>query len=308
MMQPLRLVLVVCTSLAAACSAVASHPEAPAEATQRAPRSIPVFDGHTGEPASWDTLAAAIDDAEVVILGELHGHPVGLPFDAALFTAALLRHPDAALCLEFLTRDGQYLVDAYLAGLIDWDTFAAGVSRAAGSDPLPHRPLLEAARDAGITTIAANAPRIYTRAAKERGYEALEALGPEQQRLFDVPLELPSGPYREGFFEMMASHSEDAPAASEPDPALVDKFRAQALWDGTLSASVARALDAGWRPVFLVVGSYHCNRDGGTVQVLRQRRPSTRTLVVSFVAEDAEVLRDEDQDLADFVAYVGAFP
>lgn len=270
--------------------------------------AVPVFDGHTGSPASWDELRAAIAKADVVVLGELHGHPVGLPFDAKLFTEAMSEHPGAALCLEFLTRDSQYLVDAYLDDVIDWEAFEETVSRPAGSDPRPHRPLLEAAREAGVPVFAANAPRTYTRAAKNLGYAALEELGPEQQRMFDIPYELPSGPYQEGFYEMMASHSEETFQEGVPSPALVDKFRAQALWDATMSTSVANALDKGHWPVFLVVGSYHCNADGGTVQLLRRRRPNAEILVISFVDELADSFPEEDRNLADFVAYVGPFP
>lgn len=311
MKSPLPL---ICLSLAAGCASVSpASPDAP-ELSADQLKALPIFDGHTAERATFDDLLTAIDAAELVVLGELHGHPVGLPFDAQLFTSSLERHPNAALCLEFLTRDSQYILDAYTQGLIDWDALSEAMDGIPGSSPEPHRPLIEAAIAAGVPVIAANAPRLYTRAAKAKGYEALRALSAEQQRLFDIPSELPSGPYRDGFYRMMSGGHAEAEGEAEgsepfePTQAVKDKFRAQALWDGTMSASVANAYEAGHTPVFLVIGSYHCNNDGGTVQVLRQREPGARTLVISFVDETADTLREEDQDLADFVIYAGAYP
>jgi len=265
-----------CLLLATSCASIApvSHqPEPPTDAQLEA---LPIFDGHSAAAASFDDLLAAIDGADLVVLGELHQHPVGLPFDAKLFTASLQRHPNAALCLEFLTRDAQHILDAYTQGLIDWDALTEAMDGIPGSTPEPHRPLIEAAMASGVPVIAANAPRLYTRAAKLKGFDALRALSDEQQRLFDIPSELPAGPYRDGFYRMMSGGHTEAAADQtdtggepfEPSQSVKDKFRAQALWDGTMSASVARAYEAGHSPVFLVIGSYHCNNDGGTVQVL----------------------------------------
>jgi len=75
--------------LIGACSSLGHH-DSPAEPPTEADlAALAIFDGHTGERATWDDLHAAIDDADLVVLGELHGHPVGLPFDAKLFRESL---------------------------------------------------------------------------------------------------------------------------------------------------------------------------------------------------------------------------
>ena len=230
-----------------------------------------------------------------------------LEWNAEIFRRTLERHPDAALCLEFLTRESQHLVDAYLDGLIEWDAFASACEGIPGTSPASHRPMLEAARAAGVPVVAANAPRLYTTAARRHGYERLENLSDAQQRLFDAPAATLSGPYRDAFRELMVEHLEDPEEAQEAafETRFEGAFRAQCLWDTTMASSIVGTLEEDRRPAFLVVGSFHCNRDGGTVQSIREQRPGTEILVVTFVAEDAQELLEEHRTLADFVAYVG---
>lgn len=288
-----------------ACAAPTKGPEA----KRLDPHDVPVFTGRTGERVDLEDVAGAIEAADIVVLGELHGHPSGLAWNEALFAESVKRRPNAALCLEFLTRDTQYLVDAYAAGIIDFDGLERACKGVPGSNPVPHRPMIETACAAGAPVVAANAPRIYTRAAREHGYARLEALSPEQQRLYDTPVRQLEGSYREGFFDKMREHgAEPAEASSPVDDHMEGVFRAQCLWDSTMAASVATTFESGHQPSFLVVGSFHCNDDGGTVQLIREACPDARILVVTFVAETSEELLEEHVASADFVAYVGPRP
>ena len=297
-----------------------SQPTEPVEPppTPETLRSLALFDGHSGAEASWQELGERIDDADVVVIGELHGHPVGLPFAALLFEESLDRNPDAALALEFVNRDRQYMLDAYLQDVVDWDGLVAAMKGSKGNNVLPHKPMIEAAKRAGRPVYAANAPRFYTRIARKKGYEALKELSAEQQRLFDIPDPMPSGGYRERFFDIMRSPKpdpeQDAEASEapeeekEPEPPterMKSVFRSQSLWDGTMSATTAKAVRAGQRPVFLEIGQFHCDKDGGTMQLLRKHLPGANILVVSVADTWSESLREEDQDRADFIVYVG---
>jgi|FLOH01.1.fsa_nt_gi uncharacterized iron-regulated protein len=285
-----------------------------------------IFSGATGKVALWEEVVQATLDADIVLLAELHGHPVGLPYHAEIFSDSLRADPSAALCLEFITRDWQYLLDAWAEGIVEWEAVEETFLTAPSTTATPHRPLIEMAHELGVPVYAANSPRIYTRAAKALGYEALAALSEEQQRLFQIPSVLPSGPYREGFYTMMSGLDEghgvadlttgDAPGPEEPfvpSESVKAKFRSQGLWDGTMADTVLKALDAGANRAFLVVGSYHANNDGGIVQVLRERRPSAKVVVVTFVAEDTPDLSDAEVverygAMADFVTFAGPYP
>ena len=306
-----RLACVASILASVGCKSLVAVESAPAP---RAPETIPIFSA-TGERAALDAVVDAISDADIVVLGELHGHPTGLGLHAELFRRTLERSSQRssgpALCLEFLTRETQHLIDAYLASLIDWPALEKAYEGIPGSRPGPHRPMIEAAREAGAPVVAANAPRIYTRAARERGYDKLTTLTLAQRRLFDVPEEMPEGGYRERFFELMSPEGDEPASAAEAASTtarLESAFRAQCLWDMTMASSVSSVLDRGHRPALLVVGSFHCNDDGGTVQMLRRLRPHARILVVTFVDEEAEQLLEKHRGFADYVAYVGQAP
>jgi hypothetical protein len=54
-----------------------------------------------------------------------------------------------------------------------------------------------------------------------------------------------------------------------------------------------------------VVGNFHVNYHGGTLQALERKLPGVRTLVVSFVTANAEALDEAHRERGDFVVYVG---
>ncbi len=286
--------------------------EVPAPPAHDLLRGLELFNGTTGDSATWAELEKRVDEADAVIIGELHTHPLGLPYAALLYEGSLERHENTALSLEFVTRDRQFALDAYLAGIIDWEDLDNSMRGSRGCNVNNHKQMIVASKDAGRPIYAANTPRIYTTAARKLGYEALTDLSPEQQRMFDIPGELPSEAYQQRFFEFMnGGHDGDEGGESEviePTDAMRSVFRSQALWDGTMSSSAARAMSDGNKPVFLVVGQFHCDTNGGTLELLRRKQPNANILVVSVSDTWSETLKEEDEGRADFIVYVGPFP
>src|SRR5262245_60198003 len=100
--------------LACALSGCASGGGATPEADKR---GAAFFDGHSGAAVSREQIASAPCDA--IIIGENHGHPLGLSTAAAIWSDILARSDRAALSMEFFERDEQSRLDEYLAGLTD---------------------------------------------------------------------------------------------------------------------------------------------------------------------------------------------
>ncbi len=289
-----------------ASTGVADDPAPPAHETLRA---LELFDGTTGKAATWAELESRVDEADVVIIGELHSHPLGLPYAALLYEGSLERHPNTALALEFVTRDRQFALDAYLADIIDWEDLGESMRGSRGTTIRSHKQMIVASKEAGRPVYAANAPRIFTTAARKKGYEALANLSPEQQRLFDIPTELPNEAYQTRFFEFMnGGHDEEKTSTTEPTDGMRAVFRSQALWDGTMSSTTVQAIRDGNKPVFLVVGQFHCDTNGGTLELIRRKQPGAKVLVVSVSDVWSDTLIEEDKDRADFIVYVGPFP
>jgi uncharacterized iron-regulated protein len=192
-----------------------------------------------------------------------------------------------------------------------------------------YQPIVDAAKDKGASVVAANAPRRYVRLARTEGYERLYEIPRERREWFDLPRgRLPEN-YRQRFEEVMREAAEEeakqiaeAEAAPESAPAgkpqaghmgemtperLERGFRSQLVWDATMAESIARAVRGGAGKVIHLVGQFHCDFQGGTVQQTRARLRSSnlRILVISLQRDDATSLREDDRGRADVVIYTG---
>lgn len=286
----------------------------PNEAT--APRALYMFEGSTGRSLGWADLMAAAGWADAVFIGERHDDPVAHAVQLAVFEDLAAGYPGTALALEHLERNEQAIVDRYLRGEISVDEFIDSTNSRnwAGKDTwLPFfQPLVDAADEAGSPVVAANAPRDYVRRARTEGYAALEALPPADRANFAVPVVKRGNlfndrwqerwdAYQQRFRDLMGSGDDlaDADVLARLD----NVFLSQAMWDGTMGASAADALERGAPKVVLCAGCFHIERDGGTVLQFQARRPSARVLTITVIDASSRRLRDEDKLAADIVIY-----
>lgn len=277
----------------------------------RDPRALTIFRNGETEPADWSALIIDLIAAQVIILGEQHGHPLGGRVQTAIFEDLLALTPDTiALSLEFFERDDQTHIDDYLAGITDEETFRRAARRSTGNYPDAHRIMLEAARDAGRPVIAANAPRRYVRLARTDGLDRLDTLTPEQRRLVDPPDAIIHSPYRDRFFELMgAGPGHDTTSAHGMTAEQVETFFvSQSVWDETMSRSIAAALQRNLHPIVHIVGQFHSDYQGGLVERLRIAAPSASLRTISLVAEWSDAPRAEDDGRADWIIYTGPHP
>jgi uncharacterized iron-regulated protein len=256
--------------------------------------------GSDGAPVTMGELVASAAESDVVVVGEVHGHPVGLELAASVFEP-LASHESSALSLEFFERDTQGALDDFVAGRIDEAELMRRTQRTDSSYPPGHRKMVEAARAHHRPVLAANAPRRYAKLARTEGFDALRGLGEDERRLFSIPETLPGGAYRTAFDEVMGGDHGDPHHHLDLD----GFFRAQALWDDTMADTLSRAVTSGLRPVVQVVGRFHVDFDGGLLQQLRAKLPAAKVFTVSMVDETKETLAPADRGRADVVIYVG---
>lgn len=275
-------------------------------------RTRPMVSGETGEQLRWVDLIRAIRWADVVILGERHDDGTAHALQRLILKDVLQTWPRSTLSMEMFERDEQALVDDYLDGILDTETFVRLTFSAnwGGEERWLewYQPIVDTARDYGASIVAANAPRRYVRFARTDGYSALRALPRDRRRYFDLPARLPEeGMYRERFWGVMShghpSSEEDQEAADARIEAI---FRSQMVWDATMARSILGANPSRRAKVVHLVGQFHSDFEGGLISELRRHRPGVRILNVSLQASDAEALREEDQGRADIVIYTGA--
>lgn len=281
-----------------------------------APRALHMFEGSTGRALGWSEVMAASSWADAVFIGERHDDPVAHAVQLAIFEDLAAGYPGTALALEHLERNEQAIVDRYLDGGIGADEFIDSTKSRnwAGKDTWVRffQPLVDAADEAGSPVVAANAPRDYVRRARSDGHAALDALSGDERTLFDVPVTDAGNllndrwqdrwdAYQRRFRELMGSGEDLA------DPSVLARldnvFLSQSVWDATMGASAANALERGAPKVVLCAGCFHVERDGGTVLQFEARRPRARVLTVTVIDTSSNRLRDEDRLAADIVIY-----
>lgn len=270
-----------------------------------AARSVTVLRGDGTDSVGWAEAARRMAEADVVLMGEVHGHALGNAVQQEFFEDILTINPRAVLAMEFYERDDQVALDDYLTGITDRAAFEEAADRNEGNNPPAHMRMIDASKEAGRPVIAANAPRRYVRLARTDGFEVLRAMGPDQLALVDVPQNTPQGAYRERFKEAMGS------MATHGGDEMIESFlRSQATWDATMAQSIVDGFEDG-SPVVLVVGYFHAqfpSEPGSSELVDQLRARAGRDLdIVTCITLPAthEAVQDDDLNIADFVVYVG---
>lgn len=242
------------------------------QAEARPPATLFDYQLHdpAGQPLSLEQAARQLAGADVVMVGELHGHPGVHRFQAELLARLLNQPRPMALAMEQFSRDRQAVLDDYLAGKLGEDAFIERSNAWPGyrSD---YRPLIELARQAGIEVLAANAPRHIVRCIGRKGPDYLQRLPADHRTWVAERLTLTDDNYKARF--MAARHHGQAPSEFQ--------FAAQTSWDDTMAESIDRYLQAhpGHR-VMLTVGRFHIGDGLGTAQRLQLRAPQLKVALI----------------------------
>src|SRR5690554_6866477 len=157
---------------------------------------------HQNQPVTLTELARELASADVVVIGEFHGHQGAHLLQARLQAALHQQRPDQVLVMEAFETDTQPAIDRYLAGELGESELiedARGWENYRGS----YRPLMEYARHHGLPVRAANAPVDLVRCVGQQGKSYVGTLAPEhRQALPDQPFPQVAG-YRERFFDQL---------------------------------------------------------------------------------------------------------
>jgi uncharacterized iron-regulated protein len=270
------------------------------------PRTLPIFDGATGERVTWKQLVDRANATEVIVIGEEHDDAATHALQLELFKAVLAAGDGAALSLEMLERDEQPLLEAWLSGELETEDFVEQTgSRSWGGEEGWYRfyqPVLDAAKSGMAPVVAANAPRRYVSRARKEGYDVLRALPAEERSWFDLPESLDDGPYYQRFAETMRGFRGD----EIEEEAIIATFRSQQVWDATMARSITMAMeDPKIDRIVHLIGRFHSDLEGGTIGEIRRLRPKTNILVISCVRHDDAIdgLHADDRERGDLVVY-----
>jgi uncharacterized iron-regulated protein len=262
----------------------------------------------TRRTLSFEAFVQAVAQAQVVAVGEEHYHPDIQAFELRLFQAlAQHRHRHIALAMEFLERDMQAAIDAYLAGNSDAATLQTHIK--ATPDFIQfYFPLVQYARQAGVPLLALNVPRSLARRVTKEGLQAVaESLLPPERAYMVATFSSITPQYRTYFLQAVAAAH---PLSEEQRDRFVE---AAHLKDDTMAESLAVFLErAADMTVLAIAGRFHFDYGLAIPALLRQRRPRItmqRVTTMAIAADDIIDLRDLAREaLADYVWFAPPRP
>lgn len=259
---------------------------------------------------AFDAFVEAVAQAQVVALGEEHYHPDIQAFELRVLQALAQRRPQRlALAMEFLERDMQPAIDAYLTGASDATTFQERMKAPSDQAFMQYYfPLLHYARQAHIPVLAMNTPRALARRVRREGFQAVVQSLPDAERAhLPATLAAITAPYRTYFLQAVATSH---PLQEEQ----IAHFVAAAhVKDDTMAESLAVFLERApdWT-VLAIAGRFHFDYGLAIPALLQQRQPHVTIQRVTTIAvaadETVDLLELAREHLADYVWFAPPHP
>jgi uncharacterized iron-regulated protein len=257
---------------------------------------------------TFDAFVNTVARAQVVAVGEEHYHPDIQAFELRLLQALTQQRPrHVALAMEFLERDMQAAIDAYLSGSSDEATLHMQI-KATPAFIQYYFPLMRYARQARIPVLAMNVPRSFARRVTREGLRAVAASLPLPERAYLAATFFPITPSYRTYFRQAVAAAHPLPEEQH------DRFvEAAHLKDDTMAESLATFLEsAPDTTVLAIAGRFHFDYGLAIPALLQQRRPhvTIQRVTATAVASDAIVdLQDLAQEaLADYVWFAPPRP
>ncbi|WP_018140521.1 ChaN family lipoprotein [Thioalkalivibrio sp. ALJ7] len=205
-----------------------------------------------GEVLDSAELYKELATADAVLLGERHDRMDHHRWQLGTLAALHGKRPDMVIGLEMLPRSKQAVLDAWVAGELDPDTFleASEWYTHWGFDPELYWPILHFARVHDVPLLALNLEREKIR---QLGHEGWDALDSQARDGVSAPAEASAG-YRDYLQAVLERH----PSGMGPNG---DRFIAtQLAWDRMMAGAIADRIEAGGDSpplVVAIIGSGH---------------------------------------------------
>lgn len=245
-----------------------------------------------GKKVSYKKMLKKLIDRDIVLFGELHNNSIAhwLQYE---FTADVHQSRELILGAEMFEADNQEPLTDYINGDIDYDGLDT-LARLWSNYKTDYAPLVDFAKEEGLTFIATNIPRRYANLVYREGFGALDALT-DEEKSWMAPLPMafdPELPTYKEILVMMGDHG---------TPELVE---AQSTKDATMAHFILQNYQAG--KLFLHYnGAYHSDSYEGILWYLKNERSALNYGTISTVVqEDVHRLLKEHKGKADFIICV----
>ena len=222
--------------------------------------------------------AAALPEADIYVVGEVHDNPAHHEGQAAVVAAV----KPTAVVFEMLTPDRAAGWDPGLAGDAVALGAALGWSEAGWPDPALYAPLFAAIPEGAAVVGADPGPEVVREAMGGGAAAAFDATVGETAARFGLAEPLPPGEQAAREAGQLAAHCGALPTALLPG-----FVEAQRLRDAAFAHAVLEALEEHGAPVVLIAGNGHARTDWGVPAALARAAPDVAVLSIGqFEGED----------------------
>lgn len=254
---------------------------------------------HDNRPVAAHQVVEDLVAADVVLVGEQHGHAPSHATELALLKAIdEATDRPIVLSLEMFERDVAPVLSRYLNDELSEAAFKEQ-SRPWPNYQTDYRPLVQYAKEHGIGVLAANVPRRIASRVAQDGLAALDELPESDRPFFTPPTDCPRGRPWDKFQVVMQEHPHGDPWK---------QYEAQCLKDSTMARSISQLYDQRHPGllVYHVQGAFHGEERYGVPWHLERTHPMLATRVVGLMPVDGRGQLPATGHLGDFVALVAA--
>ena len=251
------------------------------------------FYDSSGMKLTYNQAVKDLEDADVILFGELHNDAM-IHYIQLRVVKDLMKTKNLVLGSEIFERDDQLKINEYLSGLIPAKNFESE-ARLWPNYKTDYKPIIELARDSGMTFIATNVPRRYAALVAKSGLDTLKMLSKEaKQNMAKLPIDftLETPKYKE-MLDMMGGHG------SNPERIV----QAQALKDATMSESIANNMQK--NTIFLHInGDFHSADYGGIYWYLKKQKPKLNIKTIAVFLDESLDFDPEFKGSGDIILVV----
>lgn len=249
-----------------------------------------------GKTVKYEKMLKEIEDADIVLFGELHDNPISHWLQLEL-TKDLYKKEGKNLILgaEMFESDNQVIMDEYLSGKISQRNFEDEI-RLWPNYKTDYKPLVEFAKDSGLYFVATNVPRRYASLVNKQGFEGLEELS-DEAKAFLPPLPPAYDPALDCYASMMKMEG----MGSHVTPNFP---KAQAIKDATMAHFILKYWEPG-KQLLHYHGAYHSQNFESIYWYLKHENPDLKIVTIhSTMQKDISELKEENTGAADFTICV----
>jgi uncharacterized iron-regulated protein len=252
-----------------------------------------------GKEVSFKSLVKSANEAPIVLFGEFHDNPIAHWLQLELMQKMYATHgANLQLGFEMFEQDQQHLLNDYLQGKLTSEQYR-DTMRLWPNYTTDYAPLLEFAKEKGLSCMATNIQRKYASLVFKKGRAALDTL-PDAIKEQMAPLNF-------AFDTTLSQYQAMKEMGAHMGPGMGWRMvEAQAIKDATMAHFILNNPGRNTRTVHLHFnGAYHSDFYQGIMWYLEQEVAPSEILTISTVSQaNVQKLEKEHLGRADFIICV----